>query len=29
MLQYERIAITERTDFDKTNESVESMICHY
>ena len=29
MLQYERIAINERTDFDKTNESVESMICHY
>ena len=29
MLQYERIAISEGTDFDKTNESVESMIRHY
>ena len=26
MLQYER---TERIDFDKTNKSVECMICHY
>ena len=29
MLQYERIDISEGTDFDKTNESVESMIRHY
>ena len=29
MLQYERTDISERIDFDKTNESVECMICHY
>ena len=29
MLQYERIDISERMDFDKSNKSVECMICHY
>ena len=29
MLQYERIDISEAIDFDKTNKSVECMICHY
>ena len=29
MLQYEKIDISERTDFDKSNKSVECMICHY
>ena len=29
MLQYERIDISEGIDFDKTNKSVECMICHY
>ena len=29
MLQYERIYISEGIDFDKTNKSVECMICHY
>ena len=29
MLQYERIDISEGFDFDKTNKSVECMICHY
>ena len=29
MLQYERIDISESIDFDKTNKSVECMICHY
>ena len=29
MLQYERIDVSERIDFDKTNKSVECMICHY
>ena len=29
MVQYERIDISERIDFDKTNKSVECMICHY
>ena len=29
MLQYERIDISEGSDFDKTNKSVECMICHY
>ena len=29
MLQYERIDISEGTDFDKTNKSVEYVICHY
>ena len=28
MLQYERIDISEGIDFDKTNKSVECMICH-
>ena len=27
-LQYERIDISEGIDFDKTNKSVECMICH-
>ena len=29
MIQYERIDISEGVDFDKTNKSVECMICHY
>ena len=29
MLQYERIDISEGIDFDKSNRSVECMICHY
>ena len=29
MLQYERINISEGIDFDKTNTSVEYMICNY
>ena len=29
MLQYERIYISEGIHFDKTNKSVECMICHY
>ena len=29
MLQYERIDISEGIDFNKTNKSVEYMICHY
>ena len=29
MLQYERIDISEGIDLDKTNKSVECMICHY
>ena len=29
MLQYERIDISEGIDFDKTNKSVECIICHY
>ena len=29
MLEYERIDISEGIDFDKTNKSVECMICHY
>ena len=29
MLQYERIDISEGIDFDKTNKSVECMICPY
>ena len=29
MLQYDRIYISESIDFDKTNKSVECMICHY
>ena len=29
MLQYERIDISQGTDFDKTNKSVECMICDY
>ena len=29
MIQYERIDISEGTDFDKTNKSVKCMICHY
>ena len=29
MLQYERIDISEVIDFNKTNKSVECMICHY
>ena len=29
MLQYERINISEGIDIDKTNKSVECMICHY
>ena len=28
MLQYGRIDISEGTDFDKSNKSVECMICH-
>ena len=29
MLQYERIDISEGTDFDKSDKSKECMICHY
>ena len=29
MLQYERIDISEGIDFDKTNKSVECIICYY
>ena len=29
MLQYERIDISEGIDFDKTNKSIQCMICHY
>ena len=29
MLQYEKIDISEGIDFNKTNKSVECMICHY
>ena len=29
MLQYERIDISEGIDFNKSNMSVECMICHY
>ena len=29
MLQYERIDISEGIDFDKTNKSIECIICHY
>ena len=29
MLQYERIDISEGSDFDKSSKSVEYMICHY
>ena len=29
MLQYERIDISEGIDFEKSNDSVECMICHY
>ena len=29
MLQYERIDISQGIDFDKTNKSVECMICDY
>ena len=29
MLQYERIDISEGIDFDKSDKSVECMICHY
>ena len=29
MLQYERINISEEIDFDKSDKSKESMICHY
>ena len=29
MLQYKSIDISEDIDFDKTNKSVECMICHY
>ena len=29
MLQYERIDISEGIDFDRTNNSVEFIICHY
>ena len=29
MLQCKRIDISEGTDFDKSNKSVECMICHY
>ena len=29
MLQYERIDISQGIDFDKTNKTVECMICHY
>ena len=29
MLQYERIDISDGIDFDKTNKSIECMICRY
>ena len=29
MLQYERIDISERINFDKPNKSMKCMICHY
>ena len=29
MLQYERIDISEGIDFDKSNKSVDCMICHH
>ena len=29
MIQYERITISEGIDFNKTNRSVECIICHY
>ena len=29
MLQYERIDISEKIGFDKSNKSAECMICHY
>ena len=29
LLQYERIDISKGINFDKTNKSVECMICHY
>ena len=29
MLQYERIDISVSIDFNKTNKSIECMICHY
>ena len=29
MIQYERIDNSEEIDFNKTNKSVEFMICHY
>ena len=29
MLQYERIDISEGIGFNKSNKSVECMICHY
>ena len=29
MIQYGRINISERIDFNKTNNSIECMICHY
>ena len=29
MLRYKRINISEGIDFDKSNKSVECMICHY
>ena len=29
MLQCDRIDISESIDFDKTNKSVECLICHY
>ena len=29
MLQDERIGISEEIDFDKSNKSLECMICHY
>ena len=29
MLQYERINASEEIDFDRSNKSVECVICHY
>ena len=29
MLQYERIDLSDETDFDTSNKSVKCMICHY
>ena len=29
MIQYERIDISQEIDFNKTNKSLECMICHY